>query len=178
MASLNDSIPKDSSVFASMDQKESGSSTSVVGEKFGNALTMSWVLGVNKDLLCGVHNLSCPADGANDAVTEIFFVAAHTGVIQDYSTGCQKLLQGHVNPITATAVSNDRQWIITADTGPESMLVVWSRLSCSPARIIFRPHPNGVRALDFSPDGKYFVSLSSPVAGNEGGESQLSLIHI
>ena len=33
--------------------------------------------------------------------------APHLGVIFDYNTGVQRLLQGHVNPITATAVSKE-----------------------------------------------------------------------
>ena len=86
----------------------------------GNALTLHWTLGVNKDVVGGVHNLS----DASQNTSDMFYAAAHTGVIFDYNTGVQRLLQGHVNPITATAVSQDKKWIVTADTGPDSMLVV------------------------------------------------------
>jgi len=43
-----------------------------------NALNLQWVLGFNKDLFQGVHNLT------TDERAEIFYSAAHTGVIYDY----------------------------------------------------------------------------------------------
>ncbi|OLP75861.1 Protein N-lysine methyltransferase METTL21A, partial [Symbiodinium microadriaticum] len=73
------------------------------------------------DVVGGVHNLS------DAESSDMFYAAAHTGVIFDYNTGVQRLLQGHVNPISATAVSKDKKWIVTADTGPDSMMVVWER---------------------------------------------------
>lgn len=45
-----------------------------------NALNLKWVLGFNKDIINGVHNLTS-ADR-----TEIFYTAAHTGVIYNYTT--------------------------------------------------------------------------------------------
>lgn len=59
-----------------------------------NALNLQWVLGYNKDIKDGVHNLT------NKDRTEIFYSAAHTGVIYDYRENTQKLLQGHCNKIT------------------------------------------------------------------------------
>ncbi|CAE7506848.1 CFAP251 [Symbiodinium sp. CCMP2592] len=94
-------------------------STSSSGEP--QALTLHWTLGINKDVVGGVHNLS------DAESSDMFYAAAHTGVIFDYNTGVQRLLQGHVNPISATAVSKDKKWIVTADTGPDSMMVVWER---------------------------------------------------
>jgi len=121
------------------------------------ALTLHWTLGLNKDVVGGVHNLS-DADS-----TDMFYAAAHTGVIFDYNTGVQRLLQGHVNPITATAVSKDKKWIVTADTGPDSMMVVWERESGSPVKTFFNPHPYGVHALDIAPMMKHLVTLSAPM---------------
>jgi len=119
------------------------------------ALTLHWTLGINKDVVGSVHNLS----DANSS--DMFYAAAHTGVIFDYNTGVQRLLQGHVNPITATAVSKDKKWIVTADTGPESMMVVWERESGTPVKTFFNPHPYGVCALDIAPKLKYIVTLAS-----------------
>jgi len=76
------------------------------------ALTLHWTLGINKDVVGGVHNLS----DANS--TDMFYAAAHTGVIFDYNTGVQRLLQGHVNPITATAVSKDKKMDCHCRHGP------------------------------------------------------------
>ncbi|CAE7239298.1 CFAP251, partial [Symbiodinium necroappetens] len=87
------------------------------------ALTLHWTLGINKDVVGGVHNLS------DAESSDMFYAAAHTGVIFDYNTGVghsslhlvfadawlvvwqvQRLLQGHVNPISATAVSKVNAW--------------------------------------------------------------------
>ena len=43
-----------------------------------NALNLQWVMGFNKDIDQGVHNLT------TDTRHEIFYSAAHTGVIYDY----------------------------------------------------------------------------------------------
>ena len=43
-----------------------------------NALNLKWVLGYNKEIDQGVHNLT------TDQRTEIFYSAAHSGVLYDY----------------------------------------------------------------------------------------------
>lgn len=43
-----------------------------------NALNIKWVLGYNKDIDQGVHNLT------TENRTEIFYTSAHSGVIYDY----------------------------------------------------------------------------------------------
>ena len=43
-----------------------------------NALNLQWVLGFNKDIDQGVHNLT------TESRHEIFYSAAHSGVIFDY----------------------------------------------------------------------------------------------
>jgi cilia- and flagella-associated protein 251 len=66
-------------------------------------------MGFNKDIDQGVHNLT------TDQRHEIFYTAAHSGVIYDYASKKQKILQGHCNQIAATACSDDKRWIVTAD---------------------------------------------------------------
>ena len=120
-----------------------------------NALNLQWVMGFNKDLFQGTHNLT------TDERTEIFYSAAHTGVIYDYEKRTQKLLQGHCNQITCTACSEDKSLIVTADSGQDSMLVVWDSLYATPQRTYFNPHENGVIAMDISADARYLVTLSN-----------------
>lgn len=57
----------------------------------GNALNLKFVLGYNKDIDQGVHNLT------TDTRHEIFYSAAHSGVLYDYKAKKQTLLQGHCN---------------------------------------------------------------------------------
>lgn len=54
------------------------------------ALTLKFPFGFNSNLEGGVHNLT------NKEKKEVFYSSAHTGVIYNYETGDQILLQGHV----------------------------------------------------------------------------------
>lgn len=112
-------------------------------------------MGFNKSITQGVHNLT------TDDRTEIFYSSAHTGVIYNYETKKQKLLQGHCNRITSTACSADKNLIVTADSGQDSMLVIWDSIWGTPKRTYFTPHENGVIYLDISPDSNYVVTLSN-----------------
>jgi WD40 repeat protein len=122
-----------------------------------NALNLQWVMGFNKDIDQGVHNLT------TDQRHEIFYSAAHTGVIYDYASKSQKILQGHCNQITATACSDDKRWIVTADSGEDSMLIVWDSLSATPVRTFLNPHPDGIKCLDLSADNQYLVSIGNDI---------------
>lgn len=86
----------------------------------------------------------------------IFYVSSHTGILYDCTANKQCLLQGHVsrevegeveggfnlyvsspmyttpsqsNPITCSAVSGDKRWLVTADIGTDCMLIVWDSYS-------------------------------------------------
>ncbi|POM69186.1 Microtubule-associated protein [Phytophthora palmivora] len=128
----------------------------------GNALKLAWTFGFQKDLINGVHSLS------NGTRRAVFYAAAHTGVIYDYAHRQQRLLQGHCHPISCCVVSEDKRWVVTADRGQESMLVVWDAQSGNPIRTIFRPHDNGVQAIDISPDALFLVTLSAVERDDEG----------
>ena len=113
------------------------------------------MLGFNKDIDQGVHNLT------TSERHEIFYTSAHSGVIYDYANKTQKLLQGHCNQITATACSDDKLWIVTADIGEDSMLIVWDSIYGTPVRTFLNPHPDGIKCLDLSSDNKYIVTLGN-----------------
>ncbi len=70
------------------------------------------------------------------------------------------ILQGHCNKISCAAVSNDKRWIVTADKGPESLIVVWDSMSGSPVKSILSPHPLGITSVDISNDALFLVTLS------------------
>ncbi|KAL1528602.1 hypothetical protein AB1Y20_009940 [Prymnesium parvum] len=123
-----------------------------MGDDAPNVLSLSWVFGFSRDI--AIQNL------CDENRSAIFYVSAHTGIIHDISARTQKLLQGHCNPISCTCSSSDRRWVITADKGPESMLVIWDSYMGTPIKTIQTPHANGVCAMDLSPDGRYLVTLS------------------
>ena len=118
-----------------------------------HALSLQWVFGVAPE--AGAHSLS------DENRSAIFYTSAHTGVVLDLQSQTQLLLQGHRNAICATAASEDRRRIATADAGPGSMLVLWDSYSGCPLRSIAPPHESGVRAIDMSPDARYVVALSA-----------------
>ena len=130
------------------------------------ALQLSWAFGFNKDILGGVHNLG------DDTRSAIFYVSAHSGVIYDYVSRRPQLLQGHCNPITCCCVSEDKRWIATADAGTDALIVVWDSVTGTPIKTIFNPHPNGVLAMDITPDAMFLVTLSAP---DENGKQEISL---
>mmetsp|Transcript_20905 Transcript_20905/g.43637 ORF Transcript_20905/g.43637 Transcript_20905/m.43637 type:complete len:926 (+) Transcript_20905:54-2831(+) len=129
-----------------------------------NALTLDWSFGF-KDK---VHSL------ASDNRSAIFYTTAHTGIIYDYASKSQQLLQGHCNEIVATCVSEDKKWIATADAGPDSVIVVWDSLTGTPVKTIFAPHEGGVAALAISGDSMFLASLGK-VEDGMSGEQELSL---
>jgi WD40 repeat protein len=48
---------------------------------------------------------------------------------------------------------------VTADSGEDSMLVVWDSLTATPIRTYLNPHPGGVKAIDISACDNYLVTL-------------------
>lgn len=64
------------------------------------------------------------------------------------------------NQISATAYNRKLDVIVTADTGEDSMIVVWDVGTGTPRKTIFNPHPDGVVALDINDDGSMIVTLS------------------
>ena len=92
----------------------------------------------------------------------IFSVSSHSGVIYDYENRTQLILQGHCNLISCCAVSKDKRWIVTADHGDESILVVWDSFSGAPVKTLFNPHKMGVISLDISEDALFICTLSAP----------------
>ena len=133
------------------------------------ALSLLWSHGFQDK--CHAHCLS------TDSRHAVFYTTAHTGVIFDYQSKTQQVLQGHCNPISAAVISPDKKWIITADSGPESVIVVWDSLTGTPVKTIFDPHTHGVSALAISADAMFISSLSSTDPSNHltASSQELSL---
>jgi len=92
----------------------------------------------------------------------IFLISSHSGVIYDYENRTQVILQGHCNCITCCAVSKDKRWIVTADSGDDSILVIWDALTGAPVKTLFLPHKKGIISLDISEDALFICTLSAP----------------
>ncbi|GLC51075.1 hypothetical protein PLESTB_000463200 [Pleodorina starrii] len=120
------------------------------------ALSLSWVFGASASIKHSVVNLS---DGYTD---KICYLAANTAVIYDKRLRRQVFLQGHTSPITCIATTDDRSHVITADQGPESLLVVWNVRTGLPTCTVQRPHRHGVFTMDVSLDGMWLATFSAP----------------
>lgn len=126
------------------------------------SLDLEWTFGFNKDIINGVHNLQTEDRGA------IFFISSQYGVIYDFEQRSQIILQGHCNAISCCCSSKDKRWVVTADKGEKSIVVVWDSKTGVPVKTIFHPliDGNGVISIDISSDSLYLATLSINVKSN------------
>ncbi|RNA14704.1 WD repeat-containing 66 [Brachionus plicatilis] len=117
------------------------------------ALNLSWCFGYNKNI--GIQNLCI-----NES-KKLFFASSHIGVVNDFASNEQKLLQGHRNFISCCAVSEDKRWLVTADAGNDSTIIVWDLNSYVPVQTYFNSHLEGTLSVAITPDSKYLASISA-----------------
>ena len=113
--------------------------------------------------------LSCLVQ--NDKQQRVCYAASHMVVISNHDDPHQTVLQGHCQPVSCLATSKDRSVVASADTGPNSLIVLWDAQTATPFWSVSKPHPYGIAAMQLSPDGRQLVALSAIVPG--GSEQQL-----
>lgn len=129
-------------------------------------MNLSWSFGINSEIPDNIHNL------ANATEKCIVYSASNTAIIYDWVNASQKHLRGHCNKISAIASSRCKKWIITADEGKDSLMIVWginirkmqngmpNIWDAIPTKTFFSIHNDkGVRSVKFSVDAKYIVSI-------------------
>ncbi|XP_059569326.1 cilia- and flagella-associated protein 251 isoform X2 [Alligator mississippiensis] len=116
-------------------------------------LSLSWAFGYNSKL--PVYSL---LDEENRV---ILYASAHTAVIHDVFRNRQYHLQGHSNSISCLCVSVDKRWIVTADQGPDNLVIVWDAFSGIPVHTIFGHPGDGVSAVAISHDAKYLATIGA-----------------
>ncbi|ORX76055.1 WD40 repeat-like protein, partial [Anaeromyces robustus] len=82
-------------------------------------LNYKWAFGLNHKITSGIQYLT------SSNRNQVLYASAHTGVIYDYESNKQFLLRGHCNTITCLCKSHDDHWVATADSGPDSLIIVW-----------------------------------------------------
>jgi WD40 repeat protein/Ca2+-binding EF-hand superfamily protein len=120
-----------------------------------SAVSQEWVLGANTSIINGVLDLM------DDQRNCVFYPCAHTGILFNVESNSQTLFAGHRHAITAVAVTPDKNFIATGDTGENSALIVWDSHTGVPMFTKLSPHPTGVCACAFSQNGQYLVTLSA-----------------
>ncbi|XP_042297325.1 cilia- and flagella-associated protein 251 [Sceloporus undulatus] len=125
-------------------------------------LSLSWVFGYNNKL--PVFNL------LDEDFRVILYVSSHTAVIHDVFRNKQYPLQGHSSCISCICLSQDRRWIVTADRGPDSLIIIWDGYSAVPVHTIFDSHPEGgVSAVAISHDSTLLATVGA------GEEQKISI---
>ncbi|KAK9829874.1 hypothetical protein WJX72_008365 [[Myrmecia] bisecta] len=132
------------------------------------ALGLHWVVGLSNIGAGGVLNLT-----ADDQRECICYAAAHTAVLYSLPDKRQTMLQGHCNSISCLCASADKSIVVTADVGPDSLVVLWDPRSANPLRTIQSPHRHGTIAMDITADGAYLVTLGAEDA--DSGEQVIAL---
>lgn len=128
-----------------------------MNSKLNNALKKKWAFGFQNRMINGVQNLS---DRGRNA---IFYISSNSGVIYDFENRTQTILQGHKDIIRCCAVSKDKNFIVTCDSGAESIIVIWDSHSGAPIRIITNPGTLTIDAVDISDDSLFIVTLGTNV---------------
>ncbi|XP_052797898.1 cilia- and flagella-associated protein 251-like isoform X2 [Mya arenaria] len=120
------------------------------------ALNIIWSFGLNRNVR--VLNLT------DNTRKVIMYTCAHVGILYDFNSNRQHILQGHSNPITCTCVSEDKRWLVTGDRGKDSMVIVWDTYTGVPIQTIFdtsNSDEGGVVAVGMTPDAKYLATISA-----------------
>ncbi|ORZ39161.1 quinon protein alcohol dehydrogenase-like superfamily [Catenaria anguillulae PL171] len=124
-------------------------------------IELDYVFGMSTHLPNSVHVVSAPSKNESDSAVTILYPAANNAVLFHSGTRSQTILQGHCNPIVACTVSQDRKWAATADTGPESALLIWDLTQNGlPIKSMFDLHGgDGANVVAFSPCAKYLATI-------------------
>ncbi|XP_018608319.1 cilia- and flagella-associated protein 251 [Scleropages formosus] len=146
--------PRDSQVYTatsrtlfSLEQSRSPSAKT-------HPLNLEWAFGINKSL--PVFNLH------HDEQLVVLYGCAHVAVVYNHTSNSQYRFQGHCSLISSLCMSEDKRWLVTADKGSESLVIIWDTYSGIPVRTIFDCHPEGgVAAIALSRDSKLLVSVGA-----------------
>lgn len=126
-----------------------------------NPLDLNWTFGYTS---AAPGCLELFTDAARD---DLFMISGNTGVLLDRANNEQTLLQGHRNVITASAATEDKRWLATADSGDDASLIVWDSRTGTPTRAFFAESlPDNIVAMTFSVDGKYIAAVGRSNEGN------------
>ncbi|XP_018370838.1 PREDICTED: WD repeat-containing protein 66-like [Trachymyrmex cornetzi] len=113
---------------------------------------LQWSFGLNPEV--PVINLTTE----NRAL--LAYACSHVAVIYDYSSRKMLPLLRHENPIKMLSTSRDGKWLLTADSGKDSVVVIWDTEKGVPVCTLFNPHNSeDITAAAISPNAKQIVTV-------------------
>ncbi|XP_045785662.1 cilia- and flagella-associated protein 251-like isoform X2 [Maniola jurtina] len=113
---------------------------------------LRWVHGYNPKV--GVINLN--VQGSSTA----FYAAGNCAVLYNWTANHMKILQGHKHIVTCISSDSEGKWLVTADSGPENVIIIWDSSDYFPQKTIFNPHRNVKLAkVAMSADAKFLLTL-------------------
>ena len=114
--------------------------------------TIKWTFGTKSTV--DIVNLTTKNGG------EVFFVASHFGVIYDYIRDKIEFLPGHNFPIKTIASDYSGRWLVTADAGPDNVIIIWDHEKKVPAWCLYNVFPDGVSQARISRDALYLAAVN------------------
>ncbi|XP_068629729.1 cilia- and flagella-associated protein 251-like [Battus philenor] len=111
-----------------------------------------WIHGYNAKV--GVINLN------DEGSTIAFYATGNCAVLYNWTTNEMRILQGHRHVVTCLAADGSGRWLVTADSGPENVLIVWDTYDFFPLKTLFSPRGGtGIAKVTLSADAKYLLTL-------------------
>lgn len=112
-----------------------------------------WSFGLKK--CSGVINLTSPS------TFEVFFASAHLGVVYDYRNNSMRFLPGHNFPVTCIASDMTGRWLVTADAGEDTTIIVWDNRFRLPIWTLYNAFPEqGTRCAAISHHGRFLAATN------------------
>ncbi|XP_011708199.1 PREDICTED: WD repeat-containing protein 66-like [Wasmannia auropunctata] len=120
---------------------------------------LQWSFGINPE--APIINLTTE----NRAL--LAYACSHVAVIYDYNLRKMLPLLGHRNAVRMLSTSRDGKWLLTADSGEDSVIVVWDTEKGIPVCTLFNPHGSeDITAASISPNAKQIVTVGDEKSQN------------
>ncbi|KAG5307000.1 CF251 protein, partial [Acromyrmex insinuator] len=114
--------------------------------------TLQWSFGLNPEV--PVINLT------TENRTLLAYACSHIAIIYNYISKKMLPLLGHQNPIKMLSTSRDGKWLLTADSGKNSVVIIWDTEKGISVCTLFNPHNSeDITIAAISPDAKQIVTV-------------------
>lgn len=92
--------------------------------------------------------------------TEIFYVSSHFGVIFNYCHQKMQFLPGHNFPISSISADASGRWLVSADAGEDTVIIIWDNKKKLPAWSLYNVFPGGVKCVKISQDARFLAAFN------------------